>query len=103
MRWLPVLLLFLTNFSFAGIPVLALSEDGREIVGEIEEHHYSETLIALKEGVDQKIAGELMSVSAPERGWRLSTFTVGLGLTGEIGVGPFKYSGVLKQRFLYSR
>lgn len=102
MTWIATVLFLMTS-AFAGIPVLALQENGESIVGEIAEGEYIETISKLKEAMDQKVVVGISAIEDSDSGWKLSKFSLGLGLTGEIGVGPWKYSSALKQRFIYSR
>lgn len=101
MTWILLPLFLMLQATAASIPVLALNEKGEFIEGQIEEKDYVQTLKAMKEAVDQKV----MALDPDDSGkkWQLSKFSVGLGLTGEIGVGPYKYSSTIKQRFFYSR
>ena len=102
MSW--ILILFITlGTSFAGIPVLGINTNDEVITGEISEKDYSETLRVLKSTMDDKIVQTLSAPETAETHWQMNKFSLGLGLTGEVGAGPFKYSGVLKQRFIYSR
>lgn len=102
MSW--VLILFITlGTSFAGIPVLGITTNDEVISGEISEKDYSETLRVLKTTMDEKVVRSLSAPAAGETHWQMNKFSLGLGLSGEVGAGPFKYSGVLKHRFIYSR
>ncbi len=101
MSWILIPLFFLSHIFAASIPVLGLSDQGESMEGLIEEKDYADTLVIMKEAIDQKVVG--VSESNREKNWQLSKFSVGLGLTGEIGIGPYKYSSAIKQRFVYSR
>lgn len=102
MSW-PLIVFVLMTSSYAGIPVLAVNDNDEVITGEISESQYIETMKTLKETMDQKVVIGISALEADDSGWKLSKFSLGLGLTGEIGVGPWKYSSALKQRFVYSR
>jgi len=102
MSWALVTIVLMSS-SFAGIPVLALRDNHEVVTGEISESHYIETIKTLKETMDQKVVVGISAIDSNDPGWKLSRFSLGMGLTGEIGIGPYKYSGAIKQRFIYSR
>ncbi len=97
-----MMIFFFSSLSFAGIPVLGLSDSNQIITGEISEKDYADTLKVLKNTMDQKVVIGISAIETSSQ-WQLSKFSLGLGLTGEIGIGPYKYSSALKQRFVYSR
>ncbi len=101
MPWLMMILLS-SLLSFAGIPVLGMSDTNQVITGEISEKDYADTLKVLKDTMDQKVVVGISAIETSSH-WQLSKFSLGLGLTGEVGIGPYKYSSALKQRFVYSR
>lgn len=103
MKSLLVLLIIFASEAHAGIPVLGINSNNEVISGEISEKDYSDTLKILKQSLDEKVLPSVSAAEAPEALWKLSKFSLGLGLTGEVGVGPFKYSSALKHRFIYSR
>lgn len=100
---IPMILLVLMTSSFAGIPVLGMNAENEVITGEITEKDYSESLKILKGALDEKIVQSINLPESTESEWKLSKFSLGLGLTGEVGIGPYKYSSALKHRFIYSR
>jgi hypothetical protein len=92
-----LLLLLISSSSFAAIPVVA--PEG--VIGSITSAEYSETLVTLKDSVDRDLISNVQVNNTNK--WKLSQIWVGLGLTGEIGIGPFKLGTTLKQRFLFVR
>ena len=98
-----MIFLFITTASAGSIPVLAMNDQNVLITGEISQTDYIESLQILKETMDKKVVAGISLLEQEGLGWQLSKFSLGLGLTGEIGVGPYKYSSTLKQRFVYSR
>ncbi len=104
MPWLLMMIfLFITTASADTIPVLAMNDQNVLITGEISNSDYTESLKILKETMDKKVVEGISVLEQSGQGWQLSKFSLGLGLTGEIGAGPYKYSSTLKQRFVYSR
>lgn len=102
MSWILLPLIMIGYAGAVSIPVLALNDKGEFIEGKIEDRDYVESLRIMKETMDQEVLPRIQQETSQAR-WQLSKFTLGLGLTGEIGAGPFKYSGAVKQRFVYSR
>lgn len=98
-----MIFLFITTASAGSIPVLALNDQGVLVTGDISSSDYIESLKVLKETMDKKVVTGISAMESDGTGWQLSKFSLGLGLTGEIGIGPYKYSSTLKQRFVYSR
>lgn len=64
------------------------------------ERHLTETLASLDAVVDQHATKE-MAVSGNK--FRLSQIVLGLGASGEIGVGPFKLGAGIRHRTYYKR
>lgn len=98
-----LMILLLSSFSVAGIPILGLNDRQEIVSGEISEKDYVDSLKVLKQALDEKVVVGISAVENSSTHWQLSKFSLGLGLTGEVGVGPYKYSSALKQRFVYSR
>lgn len=94
------LLLFLfVSTSYAAIPVI-----GHEgVLGSMSSQEYSETLVMMKETVDRDLISSAQLKSTEKALWKLSQLSIGLGLTGEVGIGPYKFGTTLKQRFIYVR
>jgi hypothetical protein len=89
--------LLVSHTTLAAIPVL--TADG--LIGEISSEEYSKTIITVKEGIDQNL---VLSLKEPQGiYWKLDKISVGVGATGEIGIGPYKLGSSIKQRFLYAR
>lgn len=103
MKHLLVLFISLGSVAHAGIPVLGVGSRDEVFTGEISEKDYSETLKILKQSLDDKVLPSITVSETPEAKWKLRKFSLGLGLTGEVGIGPYKYSSALKHRFIYSR
>lgn len=93
-----LIFVLLTGQSYASIPVL--SPDG--VLGSLTADEYTETLISTKEALDRDLM-QTLTVSEKRSSWKLSQIVVGLGINGEIGVGPYKFGTTLKQRFIFVR
>lgn len=94
-----LILFLLISTSHAAIPVI--STDG--VIGSLSTQEYSETLLMMKDSVDRDLMNLVKPETAQKSVWKLSQIYVGLGLTGEVGVGPYKFGTTLKQRFIYVR
>jgi hypothetical protein len=99
-----VLLCLSTGHLFAmDIPVIGRTTDSRYIYGAISEENYIETLTQLKAGIDSQLISTLPVNSDKSQGLKLKKISVGLGASGEIGIGPYKFGKAVKQRFVYGR
>ncbi len=85
------------------IPVIGRTTDSRYIYGAISEENYIETLTQLKAGIDSQLISTLPANSDKSPGLKLKKISVGLGASGEIGIGPYKFGKAVKQRFVYGR
>lgn len=93
--------LFVFQAQAEEIKVIGLSKRGINVRG-ISNSNYIESLFSMKKAVDHQLVDGLKSVQANSR-WKLSKFSVGLGASGEIGIGPFQIGASIKQRLFYSR
>ncbi len=87
----------------AAIPVLSANGEEERVLGTISIEAYTETLVATKIALDERILRELNLTSDHTGPWKLDRFSIGLGVNGEIGVGPYRFGTALRQRLLYSR
>jgi hypothetical protein len=96
-------LLFFTGHVLAlEIPVIGRTNDSRYIYGALSEENYVETLVQLKSSFDAQLISTLPH-EEKARGLKLKKITVGLGASGEIGIGPYMFGKAVKQRFVYGR
>lgn len=96
--------LLLLSFSWAGpIPVLAVNTRSQAVVAKVDSEHYARTILLIKEALDHQLPQSLKAMDSKASSWKLQKFSVGLGVNGEIGLGPYKFGQALKQRFVYSR
>jgi uncharacterized protein YpmS len=98
-----VILIFIGNCQAAAIKVLAWDGSSEVIVDEITTEQYQRTLTLIKSALDTQIISGLANYQEQGPSWRLAKISLGLGASGEIGIGPFKFGKALKQRFIYSR
>ncbi len=87
----------------APIQIIAFDDDKEYVYGALTPEAYSETLLKTKAGLDQQIVQSLPTGTGDSEHWYLEKISIGLGVTGEVGIGPWKYGMTLKQRFVYSR
>lgn len=74
----------------------------KNVLGEMSSENYRETMIITKNAVDSQVATGLASYE-DRGGWQLVKFSVGLGENGSIGIGPYQFGAILKQRLFYVR
>jgi hypothetical protein len=101
---LKLLVLFaLVASALAGpIKVIGLTDDSTVIIQEISSADYRRSLSTMLSEVEQQLIIPLAPKDSSGN-WHLKRIVVGLGMTGEIGIGPYKIGTALKQRFVYGR
>lgn len=75
------------------IPVLVVDHSGKEIVRDVERGNYSQGLAKLMQGAEEE------SIDALERArvgrdWKLTSVSVGVGLSLTVGLWPFFQAGL---------
>lgn len=99
-----ILLLALIGSAHAAAPITVIGHDGEhEVIGEMTPEEYSKTMVLLKDAFDDQVVNGLASYQDRGPRWQLQKFSLGIGVNGEIGIGPFKFAKALKQRFFYAR
>ncbi|HXH76484.1 MAG TPA: hypothetical protein VNJ08_16050 [Bacteriovoracaceae bacterium] len=87
----------------ASIKVLGIDGNSKIVMGEMRPDIYVETIFLTKNALDQQAISGLENFKDKGPSWRLSRISMSVGVTGEVGFGPFKYGKSLKQRFVYTR
>jgi len=87
----------------APIQVLTLDANAKTAIQKIDANRYIKTLVALKTSIDQQVIKGLGALRNSTGSWEMKKFSIGLGATGEIGIGPWTVGKTLKQRFVYTR
>ena len=79
----------------------ALSPKGKMIRSHISSEQYKENLKSTVLAVQNLIPNfdEQLTLGV----WKLKTISIGVGSSGEIGLGPFKLGGGIRQRFYFGR
>jgi hypothetical protein len=100
------LIIFLVMFSFAHaapIRIIGHTSDSKYILREVTQKDYIETMVTIKKALEEEVVSGLSHHEDKTPHWQLQKFSIGLGATGEIGIGPFTFGKALKQRFIYTR
>ncbi len=97
------ILLLMSIFPAHALHVFAVKENQESIEGEIAPENYIHSLVTIKKTLDDKVVSSLQDLPTESSVWKLQKFSLGIGLTGEIGIGPYKFGHALKQRFVYTR
>ncbi|HXH76481.1 MAG TPA: hypothetical protein VNJ08_16035 [Bacteriovoracaceae bacterium] len=94
----------LVGTCYAG-PIKVLGYDGNSkmIVGEMSPDTYIETILMTKDALDKQAITGLKNFHDKGPSWQLAKVSLGLGATGEIGIGLFKFGKSLRHRFVYSK
>lgn len=94
------LVLFISS-SHAAITVIGSDGETDQILGTISQEEYTQTILMTKSGLDKEI---IENLNAPSHSsWKMDKISVGVGATGEVGIGPYKFGTALKQRFIFAR
>lgn len=78
-------------------------QDGKEIIQNLSSENYLKVLNQTEEQFDRLISQELSDLENKRLGYKLSTICLGIGASGEIGLGPWKVGTGFRQRFYYKR
>jgi hypothetical protein len=95
------LLFLLYACAFADIPIISYNGSEEKILGSISPSHYEKILLHIQQNVESQLMKNVYLQQG--RDWDLSQVVVGLGASGEIGVGPWKLGTTFKQRFIFVR
>lgn len=95
--------LFSTSSLYADdLLVIGLTNDGEEKVHQTTTQKVEKAL--LKANLERKrIALEVLEKNQGQSDWKLSKFSLGLGLEGEAGLGPWNLGLAIKQRLVLKR
>jgi hypothetical protein len=82
------------------ISIVSLDKHGKEKIVEVERHRYIQMNTKIMNLVQKLQLPELEKV--PKK-WELSQIRVGLGVGGEVGIGPYQVGMALNQRFVFKK
>lgn len=97
-------LLFVNSALYAGQDVYLIGADknNKEVVTKT-------SVVSLKEALSQTLetqktmALDVLNQNNDQTSWKLSQFTLGLGLEGEAGIGPWNLGLAIKQRLVFKK
>jgi hypothetical protein len=92
-----IFLLVALSAHAGSIPVF--NETGE--IGSLTAQEYAKTLSAVQAGLQEKLITPLETSN--DWTWKLEKISLGLGATGEIGIGPYQLGTSVKQRFVFTR
>lgn len=85
------------------ITYLGLSGDGLELSHAFNEKEYEQHLTETFGALDSVVEQESSKLTIADGKFRLSQIVLGLGASGEIGIGPFKLGAGIRHRTYYKR
>lgn len=101
---LSMALLFLCSPLFAKQGVYVIGEDSekKEVVFNVNPHNLKSSL---EEALDLQSVYALnaLNASSDQSQWKLKKFTIGLGVEGEAGIGPWNLGLAIKQRLVFKK
>ncbi len=96
-----IFFLFLNVCHAGPIPIIGHTRNSTYIYSEMMPEDYIEILKITKSALDEKVVQSLNAEAS--KNWKLNKISIGLGVTGEVGIGPYKFGKSLKQRFVFTR
>ncbi len=96
-----IFLIFIGTSHAGPIRIIGHTRNSTYIYSEMKPEDYIETLKRTKSALDEKVVQSLKADQG--KSWKLNKISVGLGVTGEVGIGPYKFGKSLKQRFVFTR
>ena len=85
----------------SGIPVIGMDKNGNPGQVWIGGEDYTSRLGAVLTSVNDSVLPVVNAQSA-SKSWMLRTVTVGVGVTTEVGIGPWKVGAVPRARLIFS-
>lgn len=86
------------------ILLLGVNDKGEEVQRELKaddySNHLSKTLIAINNSVLERLPVE---VEKSQNGYKLNKVSIGLGMSGEFGLGPWTLGAAVKHRIIFKR
>tara|TARA_R110002072_G_scaffold534_5_gene3775 strand:+ start:31508 stop:31819 length:312 start_codon:yes stop_codon:yes gene_type:complete len=86
----------------ANLPVITLDENGVEKVSTLTKESYQKSFSFILDQANQA-ALSLDGTHKAVNDWKLTKFSLGLGLAGTVGLGPWDLGLSLKQRFIFTK
>ena len=103
MKKILVMSIFLTSsFVVSGSEILVIASDGKE--EKIEKHSsksIQESLKKINQSKNEAVLRSLENFQNKSK-WKVSKVSIGLGLSGEAGIGPWNLGLAIKQRLVYT-
>ncbi|MCP4912359.1 MAG: hypothetical protein GY909_04505 [Oligoflexia bacterium] len=98
-----ILSLMMMNLAHARLPVIMVDENGVERVETLSKESYQKSFTYILNQANEAASGLNGQESLAGSSYKLSKFSLGLGLEGKIGLGPWDLGLALKQRFIFKR
>jgi hypothetical protein len=106
-NWLFVLYLVASTSSASSIKTIKIVAWDKitkaEVIEEISSSDYSKMLNQTKAQVSQLVVESFDGVQLRAFNYSLKTIVFGIGASGEIGLGPWKFGTGFRQRFYFKR
>lgn len=93
---------FLSAASANNLLIIGVNDNNEEHVHQTKIEKVESALIAAN-AERQKLALEVLQKNQDQSSWKLSKFSLGLGVEGEAGIGPWNLGLAIKQRVFFKR
>ncbi len=103
--WVTLILIQLIQnpvFSADQIAIIGLTEKGSEVIHKTSFDLIQEKLIQSAQ-VKNQVATEALNGQKFSSGWQPKKFSLGLGIEGEAGIGPWNLGFAIKHRLVYKK
>ncbi len=97
-----LLMHFIANAN-AAINVITVDENGIESVSQISNIQYKSHVKNSIQAITESVDHALKTSETSSDNWYLKTISVGLGLSGTVGLGPYNLGTTVRQRFNYEK
>lgn len=98
--------LIISSASFAAnkeIAIIAVDNNGLERVEIVNSDKLGKKMSRLINEANQSVATQMSGQDFNAGGWKMKKFSLGLGLSGEIGIGPWDIGAAVRQRIIFKK
>lgn len=96
------LLIVSSNIFGQDVYLIGADKNNNEIIYKSNAHSIHSSLQKTVEA-QKEMALDVLAKNQDQSSWKLKSFTLGLGLEGEAGIGPWNLGLAVKQRLVFKR
>ena len=106
MSYVSVIILLMSGnvySSVRNIAIIAVDDEGHEKVEIVNATKLGSKMSRLLSEVNQSVTSQTSSSNFKAGGWKMKKFSLGLGLSGKIGIGPWDIGAAVKHRIYFKK